>query len=184
MKFEFQAADQGFRKGILFLAGRGKPLSSFNITSTGKKINLEEVFRKRCVTCSVEFDEEDLLGYQGAIESDTTMEPLLKQFDPKVKWVVVASSMGAYFASLLPEKIISGMILIDPVTRLIRKDSKIPVHVHLKLTPNHQPDFEFFSKITSYHSHSNIIVHWNASHMIHWDHPGKIIVSIEQFLKR
>lgn len=120
MKFEFYGTDKGFRKGILFLAGRGKPLSSFNITSTRKEISIEESFRKRCQTCLVEFDEEDLGGYRGTLENAITMEPLIEKMDPKVKWIVAASSMGAYFASLLPEEIILGMVLIDPVTRLFR----------------------------------------------------------------
>ncbi len=42
MKFEFYSVDKNYRKGIIFLSGRGKSLDNFNVTSTGKEINLEK----------------------------------------------------------------------------------------------------------------------------------------------
>lgn len=187
MKFEFSSADQGFKKGVLFLSGRGKSIQSWNQTSTGKTINLESDLRKRVQTCSVEFDETDLEGYLqakvGNPQEDTTLTPLIQRLDPKVKWLVVAHSMGAYFASLLPEKLLSGIILIDPVRTLVRTDFKTPVRVHLKVDPESSLDFELFSKLTAYHSHSALIVHWGSSHMIHWDHSDKIRVSIDELLR-
>lgn len=136
MKFEFSSSDQGFRKGILFLSGRGKLVESWNQTSTGKIVDLEADFRKRVQTCSVEFDENDLEGYQGVLQEDRTLAPLIERLNPKVKWLVVAHSMGVYFASLLPENLLSGMILIDPVRTLSRTEfiSKLIQRVTLTLS--------------------------------------------------
>ena len=184
MRFKFHSRERGFRKGLLFLSGRGKSYSSWNETSTGKVIDLEVGFRERVQTCLVEFEGGDLEGYEklktgNSIENDSTMDELVSNLDPKVKWVVMASSMGAYFASLLPESLLSGVILIDPVTTLSRADFKVPVRVHLKLDQETEPNFEFWDRITAYHSRSAVIVHWGASHLIHWGQPGKIRASIE-----
>lgn len=181
MKYELHSQEQGFRKGLLFLSGRNKTIQSWNVTSTGKRIDLEMAFRKRVQTALVEFDEVDLSGYhQGG--PDYTLEPLLSQLDPRVEWLVVASSLGAYFASLLPERLLLGMILIDPPARLARIDFKLPIRVHLKANTESMPDFAFWNRITSYNARSAVVVHWEASHLIHWDRPGKLRASIEELL--
>ncbi len=175
MRFEFHSADRGFRKGLLFLSGRGKSIQSWNVTSTGKVIDLEKGFRERAQTCLVEFDESDLTAFwrlknDGVREEDQTLSPLIAELDPKVQWLVVGSSLGGYFASLLPQTLLSGLILIDSVTALVRTDFRVPVRVHLAIDNERIPDFPFWERVTAYHSRSAVIVHW--------DHPGKIRESL------
>ena len=179
MKIEFHSSEKGFRKGLLFLSGRGKMIESWNVTSTGKKIDLELGFRERAQTALVEFDEKDYELYLTGGDAPD----LIEQLDPKVKWVVVASSMGGYFASLLPEKLLLGILIIDSPPRLSRTDFKVPVRVHLKVTAEVKPDFDFWDQVTSYNAKSEVVVHWDASHLIHWDQPGKIRTSIEELLR-
>lgn len=184
MKFELHPGN--FRRGVLFLSGRGKSLDNFNQTSTGKRIGLEENLRKRAQTCLVEFDQKDEAIYLSFKENGTLHEPpltlLIEALDPKVKWVVVASSMGAYFASFLPEHLILGYVLIDPV-HCPPFHPRLPIQLHLALTPDRKINYEGYDRLTSYHSKSAIIVHWNRSHLIHWDEPAKITVSITLLLK-
>jgi len=175
MRIERYSTDRGFKKGIVFLSGRGKPLDNFNITSTGKVIDLEKMFRGRVETCLVEFDEKDYEIYSKEVEYRFPDDLL----NPRVKWRVVAHSMGAWFAFKLPQELITGMILIDPVSKLTDQQLKIPIRIHLAMTESGRNDIEFFSRLTAYHSDSAVIIHWGSSHMIHWDQPGKIASSIK-----
>ena len=172
MKYEIHADDQGFRKGILFLSGKGKSLNNFNITSTGKNISLETQFRKRVQTCLVEFDETDLEN------RELVMKKLTELIDPKLKWYVVAHSLGCSFAIELES--ITAMILVDPSKLTLGKEIRIPVHVHVRLS---RESFDVLDRITGYNANSAIILHCKASHMIHWDEPGKIASSINSLLK-
>jgi hypothetical protein len=177
MKFELHSTDRGFRKGIIFLAGRGKTMESFNTTSTNKTINLELDFRTQVQTCLVEFDEDDV-----NLDSNP-MAPLITALDLSIKWIIVASSIGAYFAEFIPLKLISGVVLIDPGETSMRTDYQCPVHIHVAISDPVSSNFALYAKMTAYNARSAVIVHYEASHLIHWSAPGKIRESIKWLLK-
>lgn len=193
MKYELSGTS--FKKGIIFLSGRGKKYTTWNVTENGKYIGLEEMFRKRCNTCLVEFDPEDDIYYNKHFETEniadipkllderTVLDPLIAILDPNVKWFVVTHSYGSYFASLLPKSLIHGMVLIDPVsTNLLMFKFTIPIVVHLNILPNNTDRICDWTTVTNYHNKSAIIVHYDIGHMIHWSQPGKIQHSIENIL--
>ena len=192
MKYEI-VNDGGFKKGIIFLSGRGKDLNNWNITETGKYIGLEEFFRKRCATCRVSFDAADEVicnkyNNNGCIIEqligDETLLPLLSILDRKIKWYIVAHSAGSYFTTLFPAEIVQGILLVDPsffnMTAFI--NFKVPLVVHLNIHPNDTQRITDWMPFTKHHNKSTIIVH-TCGHMIHWEQPGKIQASIEQLLR-
>lgn len=185
MKFQLNILNDKFNKGILFLCGRNKSIVSFNVTNTGKVFNLEKQFQKRVRTCLIEFDETDLDGYlffktnNKLKESDPTVDSISNIINSvDIRWVVVASSMGAYFANLLPMDKIIGLILIDPISVMPIKECILPITVHLTTSSN-----SLFDR-SKYHSHSKFIVHKNASHIIHWKRSEEIATSIKELLAK
>lgn len=188
MKYEI--FNKGFKKGIIFLSGRGKKYTTWNVTENGKKIGLEEVFRKRCNTCLVEFDTEDEIYYNkyidGSIDLDESsiVNPLIEVLDRNVKWFVMAHSYGSYFASLLPKSLIHGIILIDPVSVNLSAFERftVPIIVHVNIIPNDTTRICDWTSITNYNNKSAVLVYYEIGHMIHWKQPGKIQNSLENIL--
>lgn len=189
---KYEVFNKGFKKGIIFLSGRGKKYDTWNVTENGKIIGLEENYRKRCNTCLVEFDVEDEIYYDKYI--DNVLEPvdqeasilnrLIEVLDNKVKWFVVAHSYGSYFASLLPKVLIHAFILIDPVSVnfLTFKNFTVPIIVHLDIGSDDTKRISNWTSVTNYNNKSAVIVYYQIGHMIHWKQPGKIQNTLDNIL--
>lgn len=201
------------RNLAIFIAGYHKAPLSWNMTDSGKVINLADI---KAQVCLVDFSEED---YRVPVDevSKEILTILQNNWisNKKQNVTIISHSLGGFYATCLanliasdPILILRGMLYIDPTCKIssyreylqehdelrYRNFESLPdapsfkprviVKVHFSIRKENPIDrIGYFSETIYANMHSEIVVWPNSSHMLHWDHPEKYRYIITWLIK-
>lgn len=110
--------DNKHKNTVIFFNGFRKQYTTWNITETGKQINIEERIRKNHNTILIDFQEED---YKQSIpDMSEHIHTMLINSHPDLlrNVTIVGHSYGCFYALYLAEKYrILKILLIEPVIK-------------------------------------------------------------------
>ena len=194
--------------GVIFIHGFNKTPDTWNKTESGKDILIEKLVSKKAHTLLVHIDDYD----SNPSETVVPIIDQIKLVGLK-KWTVVCHSLGViYGLELLKSDIpITGVCLIDPTVpdaKFISKLEKEGRHVLKSYCKDHtQLDFppkiifhihfdydmrkpeklsrkvQYYNGLTTKNDKSEIIIHMNKGHMLHYTDGPKIVNSIMNLIR-
>lgn len=209
MDISYYNVEKASKAIVIFIAGFTKKSTTWNVTETGKTINIEVETRKRAATVLVAFDDAT---YSRPVTDVCTelYQAIAKQLPQQGRVIVVSHSLGGFHATMLARLYaldIHAIVLLDPVakiasyhkyltdtlqqTKLENYDSlpdasslsaRIVVKVYLTTTDSLMEKLDYFDKLTRANIHSDIIVCPHRGHMLHYEMPAKFIAVIQQLI--
>lgn len=190
-------------KTVVFIHGFRKEATSWNITSTGKLIQIQENIAKNSNTVLIQMTEEDYM-----LSVTHVVERIKKLLDSRNDIILVTHSIGSLYAVKLAElypDIFKKLLLIDPTiktpkyhaylmneNRLVHYDdlpeglnlpAKVIVRIHFDYNLESTYNIPYYNKMTNKNVKSRLILHNNIGHMIHWKIPHVIIDSINEMIR-
>ena len=183
------------QSAVVFIHGKGKHKSHWNVTEFGKVTNIENTISKSAKTFLLQVDNFDL-------HPKEVIEPFISEME-KYKCVIVCHSLAIVYAWEILKCIpVIGLCLIDTtaldiysknetVPNYIKEivwniPNKLVVHVHLNYTLDKLTDFDeqvsYYTPFIRKNEKSNMMIHPYKSHMLHYSDSPKIIESIKLLL--
>lgn len=212
MDISYANREKSMKTTILFISGFRKPASTWNLTESGKWIDIETSLREKYATILVSFD--DTIYKQPVPDVCKQLYTTITSSLSFRKLFIVAHSLGGFYALELAKsypEYIQGLLLIDPSTKTdsyrnylsnscdpiqqaklqnynslpdpIPLPAKIIVKVYLTDTDNLTEKLNYFDNFTRVNVLSDIILCPNRSHMLHYEVPAKFIAAIQGLIR-
>lgn len=198
-----------YKHTIIFIHGYNKNAINWNISETGKELNIEHAIAKVANTVLISMDSND---YKNSITSNSEQIYLYLHETSLIttKLTCVGHSFGCFnclrLAELYPNAF-ERLLLIDPTVKsepyyaylketnsvdklnywddipdMQHLKNKVIVRVHLNVLEG-IAHLQELSVLTNKNIKSRLMVHYNVGHMIHYKIPEVIFDSIKEIYK-